>query len=141
LILQFLTDPRYFEPEVQSTYVNNVLLEDQLLQDSLARLGFQVNRLPWSTQDYDWNQSKCVIFRSTWDYFDHLSEFKSFLQDTSRLTTFINPKDLLVWNLDKHYLLDLHAKDIDIPPTLMIEPVHPCRYINKLIPKTGTRLY
>lgn len=117
-----LTDPRYFEPEANSTYVKNVLLEDRLLQESLTALGFRVNRLPWSMRGYNWSQSKYLIFRSTWDYFDHLTEFKLFLHETSKHTIFINSKSLLEWNLDKHYLLDLHKKGIDIPPTVMIEP-------------------
>ncbi len=33
----------------------------------------------------------------------------------------INPYEIITWNLDKHYLLDLAAAGISIPPTLFLE--------------------
>jgi glutathione synthase/RimK-type ligase-like ATP-grasp enzyme len=37
------------------------------------------------------------------------------------VTTLINPKSLIYWNIDKHYLQDLEKLGVRIPPTLFIE--------------------
>jgi glutathione synthase/RimK-type ligase-like ATP-grasp enzyme len=38
------------------------------------------------------------------------------------VVSFINPIELILWNLDKHYLQDLSEKGINIPDTKFIEP-------------------
>jgi glutathione synthase/RimK-type ligase-like ATP-grasp enzyme len=60
------------------------------------------------------------LFRTTWDYFDRLSEFLRWLDLVSQQTVLINSPILINWNLDKHYLLDLQAKGIQIPETHFI---------------------
>ena len=56
-----------------------------------------------------------------WDYFDRIEEFQNWYKNTSKLTKFINPKSLIDWNIDKHYLKELHQKGIHISNTVFVE--------------------
>ncbi len=116
-----LTDSRYVNPTNQDTYTQNVLLEDNGLCDALRKEGLKVYRTNWDNPDFDWSSTEFIIFRTTWDYFDRFAEFSIWLERVSKITKLINPKELIYWNIDKHYLLDLEKAGIRIPNTVFIE--------------------
>lgn len=116
-----LTDSRYVNPEKKSDYINNVLLEDNLVLEALQNQGLNVARKSWDDPNFDWNDTKFALFRTTWDYFDRYAEFSKWFQAASKQTTFINSKNLITWNIDKHYLRDLANVGITIPKTLIVE--------------------
>lgn len=116
-----LTDRRYLKPDPSNNYVSNVLLEDRLVLEALEREGLKVKRLAWDDKNFDWNNTKTILFRSTWDYFDRFSEFSDWLKDVSKLTGLINSEKIIRWNTDKHYLQDLEQKGIHTIPTIYIE--------------------
>lgn len=116
-----LTDRRWIDPIEIDEYTSNVLLEDNLLKEALEDLGFAVVRKSWDDASFDWKSTRYVIFRTTWDYFDRFDEFSVWLDDVQKQTRLINPKELILWNIDKHYLGDLEKKGIPIPPTLFVE--------------------
>ena len=116
-----LTDHRYVNPKKTDWYTDQVLLEDQLLQTALENKGLKVIKKDWADPEFDWTNTKHAIFRTTWDYFERFNEFFSWLEKTKHQTTFINSADIIRWNIDKHYLQDLHNNNINIAPTLFIE--------------------
>jgi len=116
-----LTDNRYINPTTTNWYINQVLLEDQLLQTALENKGLKVCKKDWADSNFDWKKTKYAIFRTTWDYFDRFDEFFSWLDQTKNKTTFINSAEIISWNIDKHYLQDLAKNGINITPTLFIE--------------------
>lgn len=116
-----LTDRRYVNPEITSTYVQNVITEDSLVVNALKKEGLQVTRIAWDDSDFDWSNTRFALFRTTWDYFDRFTEFSIWLENVSKQTKLINSERLIKWNLDKHYLQHLHNKGVPIPPTLFIE--------------------
>ncbi|WP_343486221.1 hypothetical protein [Allomuricauda sp. d1] len=116
-----LTDSRYVNPTSNEAYIENLLLEDRLVVESLQKVGLKTLRLSWDDPDFDWSETKYALFRTTWDYFDRFNEFSAWLKKTAKVTRFINSGTLIKWNIDKHYLLDLHAKGINIPTTLVVE--------------------
>ncbi|WP_420601898.1 ATP-grasp domain-containing protein [Flagellimonas sp.] len=116
-----LTDPRYVNPQERNPSIENVLLEDQLVLDALKQLELNVTRKSWDDPDFDWTTTKYAIFRSTWDCFNRFSEFSNWLNHVSSKTKLINSKELINWNIDKHYMKDLAANGIAIPKTLFIE--------------------
>lgn len=120
--ITLLTDHRWVDPKNPDEYASNILLEDQLLRIALEKQGWKVHRTNWDDPHFDWSQTRYALFRTTWDYFDRFDEFSAWLEKTSAITQFINPLELIKWNLDKHYLLELAEKGIVIPPTLFIEP-------------------
>jgi len=117
-----LTDERYVKPLKRNEYIENVLKEDQLVIDALKQLGLIVNRLAWSDPHFDWRTTKSILFRTTWDYAERFTEFTDWLIKVSEKTKLINPYDMILWNLDKHYLADLKNKGINIVETYFVEP-------------------
>ncbi|MEM7299188.1 MAG: hypothetical protein AAF391_13095, partial [Bacteroidota bacterium] len=55
------------------------------------------------------------------DYAERFPEFSDWLIDVSLKTKLINSYDLLVWNLDKHYLADLKDRGVNVVETYFIE--------------------
>ena len=95
------------------------VIDDGLAADSLRARGFDVAELPWSDASIDWSRWDLVIVRSTWDY--HLRP-DEFLDTLARIEAsgarLENPRDLIIWNLDKRYLRDLEARDVPIVPSI-----------------------
>ena len=118
-----LTDHRY-EAMVAlpgDWYLGNILEDDGLLQKELEGQGISSVRVDWARKDMDWSQYKCVVFRTTWDYFDRFEEFSQWLDDVSKQTKLCNPYSMIKWNMDKHYLKDLGSKGIPVTPSRFVE--------------------
>nr|WP_299339152.1 hypothetical protein [Allomuricauda sp.] len=120
--ITILTDPRYLHPVEGNIYIDNVIAEDRIVQEALERIGLSVTRKAWDDPNFDWATTKYALFRATWDYFDRYEEFFKWLQNTKKLTVFINSAELVSWNIDKHYFKDLESKGVRIPKTLFVEP-------------------
>ncbi|RUR12491.1 RimK family alpha-L-glutamate ligase [Legionella sp. km772] len=116
-----LTQNEYVSPKLLTPYVENVLLEDNLLKEALEAKGLTVTRGSWDEPDFDWASTSFVLFRAIWDYFHRFKEFDCWLSKAARQTQFINSYSIIRWNMDKHYLLHLQSKKINIPPTLFLE--------------------
>jgi glutathione synthase/RimK-type ligase-like ATP-grasp enzyme len=115
-----LTDSRYENPKSIDWYVQQVLTEDYLLKTELEKLGLRVTKKAWNSLDFNWSETKFAVFRSTWDYFDKFRDFKTWLEKVKEETTFINSYELINWNLDKKYLIELNKKGINIPTSQII---------------------
>ena len=63
------------------------------------------------------------MFRTTWDYFFRYGEFKVWLEEVSKKTKLINSSEVIQWNIDKHYLMDIKNAGINIPASVMIDRV------------------
>lgn len=116
-----LTEDRYVNPTEINTYNENVLLEDQLVLEALKAQGLHAVRKSWSDPDFNWNSTKYVLFRTTWDYFDRYDVFSKWLQTVSEQTILLNSEKIINWNIDKHYLIDLKTKGVHICETYFIE--------------------
>lgn len=116
-----LTDSRFLDPDSTDEYVRNVLLEDNYAKEAFERRGLRVGRTNWDNADFDWTETEYIIFKTTWDYFDRFEEFMRWLHDVSKKTKLINRIETIRWNVDKHYLLDLNKKGLNIPKTIFIE--------------------
>lgn len=119
--ITILTDRRYVDPVERNDYINNVLLEDKLLHLALEKKGLNVCRTNWDNADFNWATTRYAIFRTTWDYFDRYDEFVQWMKTVEKQTVLLNPKELIQWNIDKHYLGELSNKGINIPSTVFIE--------------------
>lgn len=116
-----LTDSRFTNQEIEDSFYQNVYLEDGLLKKSLENIGLKTIILAWDNLKFDWKDTKYVIFRSTWDYFDRFEEFSNWLKKVSQKTILLNSAKIIRWNIDKHYLLDLSTKGIHTIPTQYID--------------------
>ncbi|MBX9679716.1 MAG: hypothetical protein K2X38_13215 [Gemmataceae bacterium] len=116
-----LTEDRYESPDESDPYVARLTHEDALVRRALENRGLRVARLSWSSPNFDWSQTACSVFRSTWDYFYRIGEFSRWLDHAAGQTQLINDVSLIRWNLDKHYLLDLQRSGVAIPRTHIME--------------------
>jgi glutathione synthase/RimK-type ligase-like ATP-grasp enzyme len=94
---------------------------DALTYEPLAALGIAVEAVPWRQPGVDWSRYDAVVIRSTWDYQQHPDEFLHTLTRIDAGTKLLNPLEVVRWNLDKRYLLDLHARGVVIVPTRVAE--------------------
>lgn len=117
-----LTDRRYHQPADPDWYAQQILDDDALLRSALEARGLRVARTYWDDPTFDWTQTRCAVFRTTWDYFDRFPEFSAWLECTRHLTRLINSPEIIHWNVDKHYLGQLSDQGIRIPSTRFIEP-------------------
>jgi glutathione synthase/RimK-type ligase-like ATP-grasp enzyme len=134
--ITLLTDPRYINPTELTDYIKNVLHEDVLVKQALENKGLRIARTNWDNPDFNWSETRYIIFRTTWDYFNRFAEFSNWLKKVSTQTKLINPLETIYWSLDKHYLRDLELKGIRIPHTVFIEPGEK-RSLTEIVKTTG----
>ncbi len=116
-----LTDSRYVNPLETNAYISNVLREDELVINALEGKDLSVIKKDWNDPNFNWNTTRSVLFRSTWDYFDNFEQFKKWFDKTRNTCLMINSSETIEWNLDKHYLLDLQKHQIPIPNSEFIK--------------------
>mgnify|MGYP001166411732 CR=1 FL=1 len=107
----------YYEPDKITPYIQNILYEQELLKSSLEAQGLKVNVTFWDNPSYKWQETKSLLFRTVWDYFERFDEFWEWLEQVKTKTRLINSYELIKWNIDKHYLRDLKNNDIQVVPT------------------------
>ncbi len=115
-----LTADKFLNSPTLNKYNSNVILEDNIVKTELDKLGLKTKIVSWSDNNFDFSQTKIALFRTIWDYFDKFSEFKLWLENVKTKTILINSYQTINWNMDKHYLLDLQNKGINIPESIFI---------------------
>jgi len=91
---------------------------DQLLVEPLLKAGWQVEEISWRKKDVNWSDYDVVIIRSPWDYQDNPDAFLDTLENISAKTLLENSLDIIKWNINKTYLIDLDISGLNIVPTL-----------------------
>ncbi|MEO8512126.1 MAG: hypothetical protein ABI543_01070 [Ignavibacteria bacterium] len=120
--ITLLTASKFLKAEPGDEFLENILEEDRILTQALEKHGLKVTRTIWDNPEFNWADTNYVLFRTPWDYFNRYSEFAPWLESAGKVTKFINPIDIINWNIDKHYMLELEKAGINIPPTVFIEP-------------------
>ncbi len=101
--------------------------QEQLLLQKLIDAGIAAAPAVWSDPAVDWAGFDAVLIRTTWDYTRHYRAFKRWLQRVDRAgIRLFNAHDLLQWNMDKRYLLELAAAGIPVVPTHFIPQGSAC---------------
>ena len=115
--ITLLTCRAYYKPDNITPYIQNILLEQELLKSAFESQGLKVDITYWDNSSYEWQQTKSVLFRTVWDYFERFDEFWDWLEQVKTKTRLINSYELIKWNIDKHYLRDLKNNGIQVVPT------------------------
>ncbi len=102
-------------------YQDNILEEDRLLGAALAARGLSSVRVDWADPGVDWAGFRCALLRSPWDYPDRFDAFSGWIDRVAAATRLVNPRELVRWNLDKHYLAALAARGVAVVPTRYLE--------------------
>ena len=115
--ITLLTCRAYYKPDIVTPYIQNILLEQELLKSAFEAQGLKVDITYWDNPTYEWQETKSVLFRTIWDYFERFDEFWDWLEQVKTKTRLINSYELIKWNIDKHYLKDLSSWGIETVPT------------------------
>ena len=84
---------------------------------ALRDRGVEADSLDWHDPSVDWASWDLAVLRSPWDYAQHAEEFAQWLDHAGTRTHVLNEPELVRWNMDKHYLLELEAAGIPAIPT------------------------
>lgn len=94
--------------------------DDDGLLEALRHRGLHARWLSWD--DPATLEADLVILRATWDYIDRLDEFRAW---TRRVRRLLNAPEVVAWNTDKRYLLDLARRGVPTVPTEIFAPGEP----------------
>ncbi len=90
--------------------------ETPLLAAALRSMGVESEVAAWR-DPRDWRESSLIVLRTPWDYVAHIGEFRDWVKLAGGVSRLINNADVILWNLQKDYLLDLQRRDVAIVPT------------------------
>jgi hypothetical protein len=94
--------------------------EDELgLPDALAERGIDPAVAAWDDDEVDWSAAGIVVIRSVHNYARRRSDFLAWAGSIRKL---LNNADVLAWNTDKHYLLELERRGMPTISTVWLEP-------------------
>jgi glutathione synthase/RimK-type ligase-like ATP-grasp enzyme len=108
--IAFVTHPKH--PEIEE--------DDRPLGAALARRGALVLTASWDDPDFAWDRVDLALLRSPWDYCRRYEEFLGWLRRVEAVTNLLNDPDLVRWNMDKRYLLELAGKGVPTVPTALV---------------------
>jgi hypothetical protein len=103
--------------------------DDQLACDFLEKRNIIIEPVLWGSNIYDIisQDFDLLIVRSVWDYANSEYNTKNFFKWLKDLENnhvkIVNNYDIINWNIDKRYLLDLNQQDIKIVPTEFLGPL------------------
>ncbi len=93
--------------------------DEHAVPPALADLGVRARWAVWDDPDVDFAAADLVLPRATWDYSTRYAEFLDWCGSVPGLR---NTVDVVRWNTDKRYLLDLAAAGVPVVPTVLAEP-------------------
>jgi len=94
---------------------------ERLYATALTARGLQVSVAPWNGPRAAFYGDGAIILRSNWDFHYELGAFLYWLNDLEdRHSTVYNPPEVVAWNADKRYLLDLAARGVRVPITRIV---------------------
>lgn len=95
--------------------------EDNIMVQAFQKQGLSSIRAAWDDESFDWSSAKVAVIRSTWGYSHKIDSFKKWINHASKHCTLINNRELLLWNINKKYLIELNQKGINTPATFLID--------------------
>lgn len=97
-------------------YLNPGDNEDLVLSELLKKEGYELQLYDWKDKSIDWACFDVVIIKSPWDYFNHKTAFKDWLNQLESLKVkVLNPTAVLKKNIDKHYLKEIAEAGFNVP--------------------------
>ena len=95
--------------------------EDDNLLRFLREKGVDIEPVIWNAPGVNWQQYDVAIIKSPWDYHEQIDAFYNWLRATEQLgVQFLNPVDMMIWNSNKKYLLEIAATGLPIIPSELI---------------------
>jgi glutathione synthase/RimK-type ligase-like ATP-grasp enzyme len=91
---------------------------DLPLEAALRAEGLDPVAEVWTDPSVDWSSYDAVLLRAVWDYHRRYLEFTEWLGQLDKAgVKLLNDTDLVRWNADKRYLLELRERGVAIVPS------------------------
>lgn len=95
---------------------------DEPLRKVLTARGHTVVSTPWNGQQAAFYDADMVLLRACWDYSKTPDDFRRWLNDLNCASVALyNPRDIVLWNMNKRYLLELQARGTVMPETIAVD--------------------
>ena len=102
-----------------AAYLPNGSDDDQVLIAAMRSAGLTPVSVIWD-QPADWSSFDGVVLRSIWDYHLKYERFLEWLDEIDRTGVPVhNSTDVVRWNADKRYMLELEQRGVRITPTVL----------------------
>ena len=95
--------------------------DSKVLNGSLKRRGIECEIVSWDDPEVDWSKPDLNIVKSTSNYILDREPFLLWAQETEMKAPLWNGSEIIEWNSDKRYLLELEGKGIPTPPTILVK--------------------
>lgn len=95
--------------------------DDRPLAAALAARGATVLEASWDDPSFDWSSCDVALLRSPWDYYRRADEFFAWLARVEGRTRILNPPDVVRWNANKKYMVELAGRGARVTPTVIVE--------------------
>lgn len=107
----------------------NLTVGDRKFASLLEKKGAQTIPVIWNEPHIqpnifsgDVDALDAIILRSTWDYHRHSNQFLNWLSQIEKSSIrLINSPEIVRWNLDKSYLLEMESQNFSIVPSLIVK--------------------
>lgn len=108
--------------QIQQQYTQGVNHdEDAELLAFLRGKGLSVRTVIWNDAIVDWKTFDLVLLKSPWDYHEHIQAFNDWLDTLKNAgVKVLNPVEIVKWNSNKRYLLEVAEKGFKVIPSLLI---------------------
>lgn len=116
----------------------NLSAGDRNLAAVLEKKGFQIAPLIWDAPNVLAENWDAIIIRSTWDYHLYSEQFLNWLSLVEQSSIqLLNPLEVIKWNFQKSYLLEIERQGLAIVPSIVIKQDLPNSKMLEEIKKTG----
>jgi hypothetical protein len=97
-------------------------LELEAVAEILKKNGVEIELVSYFEQKINWKNYNLINFNGCTNYFQNIEKFRAFCAKISRLKVKThNPISIILWNLEKNYLLDLAKAGFDVAPTIWVQ--------------------
>jgi glutathione synthase/RimK-type ligase-like ATP-grasp enzyme len=90
---------------------------EHLLLEALADRDVDARWEVWNDPVVDWSAYDLIVLRATWDYPDHIEDFRTWVRSEAVVPRLVNSPKLVLGNLHKGYLADMG--DLAVPTVVV----------------------
>jgi glutathione synthase/RimK-type ligase-like ATP-grasp enzyme len=99
----------------------DLVADDLVLAAALERHGARVVPVVWTQMAPARTLCDLLVLRSCWDYHLMPEAFLNWVTEASAHTSVVNSAEIVEWNMDKRYLLDIAKQGYAVPRTVLLE--------------------
>lgn len=100
----------------------NTTVDDDLCWKILKEKDIEITEVIWD-EVHDYSKYDLVLIRTTWDYQYKKELFAQKIREISTQARIINPAEIVLWNMNKKYLVEFQEKGLPVIPSIYRENI------------------